>query len=255
SNRRQTTTFDISGGEGRHQMATGKSLLALARKHIDEKYVLGTMVPKNNPRWTGPWDCAEFASWLVFQTADVLYGCDKDDGDPAIADAYTGYWARDADALGARTSVDEAAATAGAAILRIPAAGAMGHIVISDGQGGTVEAHSTKSGVIASTLAGRRWDTGILVPGLDFVQGAPADVAPPRTLIVRLTEPHMTGTVVKDIQRALKAAGFSPGPIDGDFGPLTHAAVMAFQASRGLVADGEVGPRTARRLGITLPTA
>lgn len=72
----------------------------------------------------------------------------------------------------------------------------------------------------------------------------------------RLTEPvHMAGPVVKEIQRALKAAGFSPGPIDGDFGANTHTAVMAFQASLGLVADGEVGPQTAKKLGITLPNA
>jgi N-acetylmuramoyl-L-alanine amidase len=237
-------------------MATGKSILTLGRKHVGEKYVLGTMVPKNNSAWSGPWDCAEFTSWLVFQVAGVLYGCDNDHGNPATADAYTGYWARDSKALGIEIAVEDAAATPGAMILRTPAAGAMGHIVVSDGTGGTVEAHSTKRGVIASTLDGRRWDTGILITGVDYTQGASAEVAPPKTLIVRLTEPdHMTGSVVKEIQRALKAAGFSPGPIDGDFGSNTHTAVMAFQASRGLVADGEVGPQTAKRLDVTLPPA
>ena len=45
------------------------------------------------------------------------------------------------------------------------------------------------------------------------------------------------------------------GPIDGDFGPSTHAAVVSFQASRGLVIDGEVGQKTARGLGVKLPEA
>lgn len=45
------------------------------------------------------------------------------------------------------------------------------------------------------------------------------------------------GAAVARLQRALKKAGFSPGAIDGDFGPATHAAVMAFQASEGLLVD------------------
>src|SRR5213596_1852164 len=61
--------------------------------------------------------------------------------------------------------------------------------------------------------------------------------------------------MVREIQRALKEKGFPPGPIDGDFGPSTHAAVVSLQASRGLVIDGEVGARTARALGVKLPAA
>lgn len=58
------------------------------------------------------------------------------------------------------------------------------------------------------------------------------------------------GLMVKQIQRALKQAGF--GVIDdGIWGPITTEAVKAFQKSRGLAADGLVGPGTLAKLGIT----
>jgi lysozyme len=52
------------------------------------------------------------------------------------------------------------------------------------------------------------------------------------------------GPDVTRLQQLLAAAGFDPGPSDGVFGPGTDAAVRAFQASRGLKADGIVGART-----------
>ena len=232
---------------------SGAKLLQLARKHTGEEYILGALAPKNNPGWIGPWDCAEFASWLIFQVAGTLYGCDKSSGDPATADAFTGYWARDANAKGKKISIEQAARTPGAVVLRVPQAGAIGHIVISDGSGGTVEAHSSKRGVIESTLADRRWDTGILVPGIQYTEGSGGVVVEePNVVIYRLKKPPMTGATVKEIQRALNEAGINTGGVDGVFGPQTQAAVVAFQLRRGIVPDGEVGPRTAKLLGVTL---
>jgi peptidoglycan hydrolase-like protein with peptidoglycan-binding domain len=54
----------------------------------------------------------------------------------------------------------------------------------------------------------------------------------------------MRGPEVAELQRQLRAAGFDPGPIDGYMGPVTERAVRAYQASRGLVVDGLVGPQT-----------
>ncbi|MGH2943293.1 MAG: peptidoglycan-binding domain-containing protein [Solirubrobacteraceae bacterium] len=52
------------------------------------------------------------------------------------------------------------------------------------------------------------------------------------------------GQAVEDLQEALKALGFSPGAVDGIFGPATEKAVKEFQASVGIDADGIVGPVT-----------
>lgn len=46
------------------------------------------------------------------------------------------------------------------------------------------------------------------------------------------------------LQARLKALGFDPGPVDGEYGDRTRAAVEAFQLVRGLHVDGIVGPRT-----------
>ncbi|WP_077038281.1 peptidoglycan-binding protein [Pelomonas sp. KK5] len=67
------------------------------------------------------------------------------------------------------------------------------------------------------------------------------------------------GADVSTLQQALRDAGFSPGAVDGDFGGGTQAAVIAYQNSEGLLADGVAGPRTLYSLGLaavpTLPDA
>ena len=48
----------------------------------------------------------------------------------------------------------------------------------------------------------------------------------------------------KEIQRALKNAGYYGGAIDGKIGPKSTQAIVAFQKDNGLVADGKVGLKT-----------
>ena len=74
-------------------MKTGQDCLNLAQTKIGQKYVFGVDVPTNNPNWDGPWDCAEFVTWVVYQVSGKLYGC-VDNHNPANCDAYTGAWAR-----------------------------------------------------------------------------------------------------------------------------------------------------------------
>src|SRR5262245_42993937 len=58
------------------------------------------------------------------------------------------------------------------------------------------------------------------------------------------------GPDVVRFQQAFRARGFNSGAIDGTFDDGTFAAVLAFQKSEWLLADGIVGPRTAAALGL-----
>jgi putative chitinase len=59
---------------------------------------------------------------------------------------------------------------------------------------------------------------------------------------------NSSGPEVAALQQALLNAGFNPGETDGTFGSGTQAAVLAFQRSEGLAADGAVGQNTAKAL-------
>jgi peptidoglycan L-alanyl-D-glutamate endopeptidase CwlK len=52
------------------------------------------------------------------------------------------------------------------------------------------------------------------------------------------------GPAVELLQQRLRAAGFSPGRIDGAFGAATEAALLAFQRAHDLLADAVAGPAT-----------
>jgi chitosanase len=72
---------------------------------------------------------------------------------------------------------------------------------------------------------------------------------PPLPPILRLTSPYMRGEDVRQVQIALNSQGFANGR-DGVYGPFTQALVTKFQSSRGMRADGVVGPATRRALGL-----
>jgi peptidoglycan hydrolase-like protein with peptidoglycan-binding domain len=50
-----------------------------------------------------------------------------------------------------------------------------------------------------------------------------------------------TDPAVRDLQEALKALGYDPGPVDGVFATKTENAVKAFQQAREITVDGIVG--------------
>ena len=81
------------------------------------------------------------------------------------------------------------------------------------------------------------------------VNSAPPNESPPITTVTEVLRRGSRGENVSLLQKQLIDAGFSPGPVDGIFGPQTESAVRAFQSSRSLGIDGIVGPQTWRALG------
>ena len=59
----------------------------------------------------------------------------------------------------------------------------MGHIVVSDGKGGTVEAMGKAYGVRRGKVSGRVWSTGVLLPNFSYGDaGNGVIVAEPKTI-------------------------------------------------------------------------
>jgi hypothetical protein len=79
-------------------------------------------------------------------------------------------------------------------------------------------------------------------------EGFPGIEGCPRLL--RLTEPYQIGNDVGKLQLALKKAGIMNLRADKVFGPATVAAIVQFQKSHGLTADGVPGEATLKALGL-----
>ncbi|WP_228041260.1 peptidoglycan-binding protein, partial [Nodosilinea sp. LEGE 07088] len=98
-----------------------------------------------------------------------------------------------------------------------------------------VEQFQRSQGLVADGIVGpQTWA---------FLQRQPSPSRSSTAQVLRLTHPFTTGDAVRTVQQALVRAGIAIAT-DGVFGPASDRAVRQFQASRGLVADGVVGPQT-----------
>ena len=66
-----------------------------------------------------------------------------------------------------------------------------------------------------------------------------------------LCETNATPSKISEIQRALKQAGYNPGPINGVIRAQTMQAVNQYQQSKGLPVDGFLNLETVKSLGVT----
>ncbi len=132
-----------------------------------------------------------------------------------------------------------------------------GHIGMYIGNGKVVEAGGTNIGVVVSELKApattKRWTNWGKLADVDYTgtvtpPNVPEDACCWLGRYLKLTKPYMSGVDVEEVQQGLIEQGFSPGAIDGYYGPKTEAAVKSLQQSRGLTVDGIVGPDTMKAL-------
>lgn len=74
------------------------------------------------------------------------------------------------------------------------------------------------------------------------------NVSKSSSVSVKVSTISSTKPTTREIQQALKNAGFYQGPIDGKMGPQTHDAIKEFQRIHGLTDDGVVGKQTWAKL-------
>jgi peptidoglycan hydrolase-like protein with peptidoglycan-binding domain len=106
----------------------------------------------------------------------------------------------------------------------------------------------TQDAVVAFQRASGLTADGIVGPGTSDAlrrATAPVPVNPPATTVLRRGD---SGAQVVDLQSRLRQLGFYSGTLNGNFGSLTESAVIAFQQSRGLTADGIAGPQVRSEL-------
>lgn len=100
-------------------------------------------------------------------------------------------------------------------------------------------------GVVPVMMRMAEMAPGLALPG-DWPFGDPRIVGPlpgPAPTPFALTVDE-----IKAVQRALLAKGFDPAGVDGSFGRKTSAALRAYEAANGLVADGLLDQTTVDKL-------
>lgn len=135
-----------------------------------------------------------------------------------------------------------------------------GHVGYYAGNGYAIEWKGFSYGCVKTKVAGRGWTHWYKLP---FIQYGTAVTSPPvsgsetalsqygtRTLRYTRGKAILRGEDVLSVQARLMELGLAPGKADGVYGPLTAAAVTAFQASQTIEADGVVGPVTRGKLSV-----
>ena len=92
----------------------------------------------------------------------------------------------------------------------------------------------------------------ILAPALTVGGGAFTDIHPEEAYPDPQDPPYADAYsgLISRVQERLRALGFDAGPVNGDFGSKTQAALAQFQLANGVPASGQLDDPTLAELGI-----
>lgn len=111
--------------------------------------------------------------------------------------------------------------------------------------------YNTAAGKVFRGLTRRRKEEANLLEHGDYGFTKISNVEPKPVKVVPALAPK-----VREYQEKLKQLGYNPGPIDGEYGPLTEASVLKFQKTHpSLKNDGVLGKATASTINRALKAA
>jgi hypothetical protein len=133
---------------------TGRMIVDKAMTQAGDPYVFGYEVNLNDPN-PKKFDCSELVEWVCFQLRIS----------PQMPDGAV-YQMKHCQKYGFLISISEAVKTPGALLFRISSSG--NHVVISRGDGSTIEAKGSAYGVGVFSSANRPWTHAGLIPGVSY---------------------------------------------------------------------------------------
>jgi cell wall-associated NlpC family hydrolase len=220
---------DTTGGTRPTQKAGpyAADFVALCLKQKGDRYVFGAEAKFSDPD-PDVFDCSELVEWALART-----GVRFPDGS----------WNQERFCRERNTIIPyrRAVRTQGALLFRHR--GSDGHVVVSLGNGSTIEARGRAYGVNVFNTANRVWTAAALVPGLKY--GPPPDNFPRWPGRYLTQPPRIRGRDVQVWQRRMLARGWRI-PANGVYGPNSERICRKFQQEKGLLVDGIVGPDTWR---------
>ena len=114
----------------------------------------------------------------------------------------------------------------------------------------------TESTVLAALLAfgvGYATAANRAIDGYYYQSGEFNDIHPEEAYpngIPPLASPGPYAGMIEEVQQKLHVLGFDAGPVNGDFGPKTQAALAQFQLSASIPVSGALDRQTLDALGV-----